>query len=66
MNNNTTRKDINICMNRRNFPRLSLEICKVGVSVGHKLCTKKVGRIVRCGIARELLSELILAEVKEG
>ena len=52
---------INVCMNQKNEPRLYLEVCKVGVSVGHKLCLKKVGRIVRCLIARELLAEL-----KEG
>ena len=49
---------INVCMNQKNEPRLYLEVCKVGVSVGHKLCLKKVGRIVRCLIARELLAEL--------
>jgi len=49
---------INVCWNQRNEPRLYLEVCKVGVSVGHKLCLKKLGRNVRCGIARELLQTL--------
>ena len=49
---------INVCKNQRNEPRLYLECCKVGVSIGNKLCLKKVGRIVRCGIARTLLAEL--------
>ena len=49
---------INVCMNRKNEPRIYLECCKVGVSIGNRLCLKKVGRIVRCGIARELIKEL--------
>jgi len=52
---------INVCHNQKNEPRIYLECCKVGVSIHNKLCTKKVGRIVRCAIARELLAEL-----KEG
>jgi len=52
---------INVCHNRRGEPRIFLEVCKVGVSIRNKLCLKTVGRIVRCGIARELLAEL-----KEG
>ena len=52
---------INVCHNRKNEPRLYLELCKCFVSLGDRRCLKKVGRIVRCPIARELLSEL-----KEG
>jgi len=52
---------INVCHNQKNEPRLFLECCKVGVSIRNKLCLKKVGRIVRCAIARELLQKL-----KEG
>ena len=49
---------INVCHNRSGEPRIYLECCKVGVSIGNKLCMKKVGKIVRCGIARELIKEL--------
>jgi len=52
---------INVCHNQKNEPRLFLECCKVGVSIGNRLCLKKVGRIVRCPIAKTLLAEL-----KEG
>jgi len=52
---------INVCMNRKGEPRIYLEVCKVAVSIRHRLCLRKVGRIVRCGIAQELLARL-----KEG
>ena len=52
---------INVCHTRKNKPRLYLELCKCFISLGNRVCLKKVGRIVRCGIARELLAEL-----KEG
>ena len=52
---------INVCHNQKSEPRLYLAVCEVGGSIGNRLCLKKVGRIVRCGIARELIKEL-----KEG
>ena len=52
---------VNVCHTRKNKPRLYLELCKCFISLGNRVCLKKVGRIVRCGIARELLAEL-----KEG
>ena len=52
---------INVCMNQKNEPRLYLAVCEVGVSIRNKLCMKKVGRIVRCAVARGLIKGL-----KEG
>ena len=52
---------INVCHNQKGEPRLYLAVCEVGVNIRNRLCMKKVGRIVRCPIARELIKEL-----KEG
>jgi len=49
---------INVCHNQKNEPRIFLECCKVGVSIGNKMCLKKLGQNLRCGIARELLQTL--------
>jgi len=52
---------INVCMNRKGEPRIFLEVCKVAVSIQHRLCMKRVGprvKALRCPIARTLLAEL--------
>ena len=49
---------INVCHNRKNEPRLYLELCKCFVSLGHRGCMKKASGLIRCPIARELLAEI--------